>query len=55
MSTNNLAWKYVGDRMFSAILRLNIPMEDLPFVDGRFDVVTFLKTWKKGKALEYLN
>ena len=47
MSTNNLAWKYVGDRMFSAILRLNIPMEDLPFVDGRLDVVKLLKGYRK--------
>ncbi len=48
-------WYKVGDKLFSAIIRLDIPMKDLPFVDGRFDVVTFLKTWKKGKALEYLN
>ena len=45
-------WKHVGDKMLSAILRMNIPMEDLPWVDGRLDVVTFLNTWKKGKDVE---
>ena len=52
MTTNKLAWKYVGDRMFSAIISLDIPMEDLPFVDGRVDVVRFLKLYLKGKYAE---
>ena len=42
-------WDMVGDKLASAIIRLDIPMKDLPFVDGRFDVYEFLKTWKKGK------
>ena len=41
-------WDKVGDKLLSAIIRLDIPMDDLPFVDGRFDVVTFLKTWQRG-------
>ena len=44
-----MMWSLVGDKLYSAIIRINIPMEDLPWVDGRFDVVTFLKTWQKGK------
>lgn len=47
-----MSWDYVGDKLYSAIIRMDIPMEDLPFVDGRFDVVTFLKTWQMGKEYE---
>lgn len=45
-------WDKVGEKLHYAIVNMDIPMEDLPWVDGRFDVVTFLKTWKKGKELE---
>ena len=44
---SELAWKMVGDRMLSAILRLDIPIEDLPWADGRLDVVKLLKGYKQ--------
>lgn len=45
-------WDKVGEKLHYAIVKLDIPMDDLPFIDGRFDVYTFLKTWQKGRALE---
>jgi hypothetical protein len=45
-------WNNVGDKMMSAILRLDIEMDDLPWVDGRLDVVTLLKLYMKGKSIE---
>jgi hypothetical protein len=31
---------------------MDIKMSDLPWVDGRLDVVTLLKTYMKGKECE---
>ncbi len=44
-------WKHVGDKLYSAIIRMNIPIESLPWIDGRLDVVEFLKTWQRGKEM----
>ena len=43
-----VVFKDVGPRLHGAIIKMNIPMEDIPFVDGRVDVYKFLETWKKG-------
>ncbi len=41
-------WKLVGDKLVMAIIKMNIPMEDLPWIDGRLNVYEFLETWQKG-------
>lgn len=43
-----VVWKHVGPKLASAVIKMDIRMEDLPFIDGKLDVVTFLKTWKRG-------
>lgn len=45
-------WDKVGDRMAIIIIRLGISMGDLPWVDGRLDVVELLRLYKKGKECE---
>lgn len=45
---SNVIWKNVGEKLCYAIVKMNIPIKDLPFVDGRLDVFTFLKTWQRG-------
>jgi len=47
-------WKNIGDKLHHTIIALNIPIEDLPWVDGRLDTVTLMKTWQKGKNIEQL-
>ncbi len=37
----------VGPRMFEIILRMDIPIEDLPWVDGRLDLYKLLSCWKE--------
>ena len=39
----------VGSRLYSAIIRMNIPIDDLPWVDGRLDVVKLIKGYLKGR------
>lgn len=45
-------WDKVGDKMMSAIIRMNISMDELPWVDGRLNVVELLRLYKKGKQCE---
>jgi len=47
-------WKHIGNKLHNTIVKMNIPIEDLPWVDGRLDTVKLMKTWKKGKNIEQL-
>ena len=47
-------WKHIGNKLHNTIIKMNIPIEDLPWVDGRLDTVTLMKTWQKGKNIEQL-
>jgi len=43
-------WEKVGPRMFETVLLMNIPIEKLPWADGRLDVVKLLEGYERGKA-----
>jgi len=47
-------WKNIGDKLHHTIIALNIPIEDLPWVDGRLDTVTLMNTWKRGRDIEQM-
>lgn len=39
----------LGPRMYEIILRMNIPIEDLPWVDGRLNVYKLLTSYLENK------
>ena len=41
-------FKLVGDRLATAIIKMDIPIDDLPWVSGRLDVYKFLELYLKG-------
>ena len=45
-------WKDVGPKLAWTIIKMDIPMEDLPFVDGRLDTVRLLTLYLKAKYQE---
>jgi len=52
MTFDNPLWRYVGLRLHHAIVKMDIPIEDLPWIDGRLNVFEFLKTWEIGHKVE---
>ena len=44
-------WKNIGDKLHHTIIALNIPIEDLPWVDGRLDTVELMRTWRRGNEI----
>lgn len=45
-------WDNLGHRLYVIIIRLGIKPSELPWVDGRLDVVELLRLYRKGKEIE---